>query len=633
MSGILSAFVGGTYSSAPVNSVAPVVSGTATFGQTLSCTTGTWTGVPTPTYTYQWQRVTTNISGATSSTYVLVQADVGSTIRCVVTATNSVGSASANSNSTATVAATVPGAPTIGTATATGSSTATVAYTAPASNGGATITSYTATSSPGGITGTLSTAGSGTITVTGLSESTSYTFTVTATNSVGQSAASAASNSITTSASYWVTYMGQRNITWNPYSSVSGGSQVYGWDVSSSGYTMHNALASPNRAGYFGVLSPSGTRYGGYNQTSGTLADFPYSVLNAQTNKSNYVVVSNSNYNFALWDPAAGTKVGNYPGWGIGFSDSFGNISIDSSNTIWNGLMYYDPKAGQSYLIWYGIVLNGNVFNRTFTASNYFGDTYSHIKTTVRSDGSLFFNIDSFGFVFNSNASSLTAQRSATAAGFNLGSGNPSVVLCDASNNLYVMGDTAGGTGNRVVKTNSAITSGTRYNYSGQVAGGGAAIYGNYLYTMYSSNADYVFLTAIDITTMAVAWSKKFLFTISGNTVSNVVSGANGTGVRANANGVFMYVVVPNQDSGARFLYSFKVPLTGSLTNTSYSIGGGTSMTISNTGVILETTSSVAYNTLSLTFSYGSSTEGSATSYTYASNGSVMPTASKTTLT
>ena len=204
MSGILSAFVGGTYSSAPVNSVAPVVSGTATFGQTLSCTTGTWTGVPTPTYTYQWQRVTTPISGATSSTYVLVQADVGSTIRCVVTATNSVGSASANSNSTATVAATVPGAPTIGTATATGSTTATVAYTAPASNGGATITSYTATSSPGSITGTLSTSGSGTITVTGLSASTSYTFTVTATNSVGQSAASAASNSITTqAANYW----------------------------------------------------------------------------------------------------------------------------------------------------------------------------------------------------------------------------------------------------------------------------------------------------------------------------------------------------------------------------------------------------------------------------------------------
>jgi hypothetical protein len=91
-----------------------------------------------------------------------------------------------------------PNAPTIGTATATGSTTATVAFTAPANDGYSTITSYTATSSPSGITGTLSQAGSGTITVSGLTASTSYTFTVTATNILGTSAASSASNSITT---------------------------------------------------------------------------------------------------------------------------------------------------------------------------------------------------------------------------------------------------------------------------------------------------------------------------------------------------------------------------------------------------------------------------------------------------
>ena len=186
---------------APVNTVAPVVSGTATFGQTLSTTNGTWTGVPTPTFTYQWFRSpSTSIGGATSSTYVLVAADVGNTIFCTVTATNVVSAVGANSNTTATVAATVPGAPTIGTATATSSSTATVPFTQPASNGGSAITSYTATSSPSGITGTLSQAGSGTITVSGLSPVTSYTFTVTATNAIGTSAASAASNSVTTSA-------------------------------------------------------------------------------------------------------------------------------------------------------------------------------------------------------------------------------------------------------------------------------------------------------------------------------------------------------------------------------------------------------------------------------------------------
>jgi hypothetical protein len=98
-----------------------------------------------------------------------------------------------------TISSTVPGAPTIGTATTTGTTTATVAFAAPASDGNSTITSYTDTSKPGGVTATIAQAGSGTISLTGLSPSTSYTFTVTATNAVGTSLASAASNSITTS--------------------------------------------------------------------------------------------------------------------------------------------------------------------------------------------------------------------------------------------------------------------------------------------------------------------------------------------------------------------------------------------------------------------------------------------------
>ena len=96
--------------------------------------------------------------------------------------------------------ATSPSAPTIGTATTASATSATVTFTAPASNGGSAITSYTATSSPGGLTGTLAGATAGTITITGLTASTAYTFTVTATNSEGTSTASSASNSITTSA-------------------------------------------------------------------------------------------------------------------------------------------------------------------------------------------------------------------------------------------------------------------------------------------------------------------------------------------------------------------------------------------------------------------------------------------------
>lgn len=93
----------------------------------------------------------------------------------------------------------VPGAPTIGSVTLSGT-TASVPFTAPASNGGATITSYTAVSSPGSLTGTLNQAGSGTISVTGLTIGTAYTFTVYATNSAGNSLSSSASNSVTPAA-------------------------------------------------------------------------------------------------------------------------------------------------------------------------------------------------------------------------------------------------------------------------------------------------------------------------------------------------------------------------------------------------------------------------------------------------
>jgi uncharacterized protein YhjY with autotransporter beta-barrel domain len=96
----------------------------------------------------------------------------------------------------------VPGAPAIGTATA-GDAQASVTFTPPTSNGGNAITSYTATSIPSGITGTCAASP---CTVTGLTNGTAYTFTVTATNTVGTGAPSAASNSVTPKGNQTITF-------------------------------------------------------------------------------------------------------------------------------------------------------------------------------------------------------------------------------------------------------------------------------------------------------------------------------------------------------------------------------------------------------------------------------------------
>jgi hypothetical protein len=91
---------------------------------------------------------------------------------------------------------TVPDAPIITCVTA-GDGQVDITFDAPTNDGGSTITGYTTTSSPGNFTGSIAQAGSGTITVTGLSNGTAYTFTITATNELGTSSPSSASNSVT----------------------------------------------------------------------------------------------------------------------------------------------------------------------------------------------------------------------------------------------------------------------------------------------------------------------------------------------------------------------------------------------------------------------------------------------------
>ena len=163
------------------------ITGTAAYSGLQNGETGSVTG--TPSFTFNSAAVGNSkpitVAGYTtySSNYSLTQPSLSANILDVA-----------------------PGVPTSVSAVG-GDGSATVTFTAPAFNGGSAITTYTATSNPAGGSGSVSQAGSGTITVTGLTNGTAYTFTVTATNGASlTSSASTASSPVTPSASSTVPY-------------------------------------------------------------------------------------------------------------------------------------------------------------------------------------------------------------------------------------------------------------------------------------------------------------------------------------------------------------------------------------------------------------------------------------------
>lgn len=105
---VLGATPGVAAAAPPENTAPPTLSGTAREGSTLTAARGTWTNSPT-TYLYTWQRCESdgtdcaNIQGATGSIYTVADADVGRTVRVLVTAVNADGRDSAPSDPTGVV--------------------------------------------------------------------------------------------------------------------------------------------------------------------------------------------------------------------------------------------------------------------------------------------------------------------------------------------------------------------------------------------------------------------------------------------------------------------------------------------------------------------------------------------------
>ena len=169
--------------SARVQWSAPAANGSAIIGYTVTSSPGNLT-CPPPVTT-----LSCTVSGLTNGTLYTF----------TVVATNGVGPGPASDPSSGVTPAGLPGKPT-GVIGEPGDATATVYWSAGVANG-STISSYKVTSSPAAAiptNGTCTwTTGALACTVTGLTNGTTYTFRVTATNAVGTSVPSDASNAVT----------------------------------------------------------------------------------------------------------------------------------------------------------------------------------------------------------------------------------------------------------------------------------------------------------------------------------------------------------------------------------------------------------------------------------------------------
>jgi len=367
-----------------------------------------------------------------------------------VTGTNAAGTGEASSASSSVTATTVPQAPTIGAVNATAVGVVTVAYTAEAT-GGKAVSGYTATSSPSSITGT----GSSPISVSGLAQKTAYTFTVTATNANGVSAASSASSSVTTFLATLVDTFDRANGT---LGTSSDGLST--WSVDRGSFSVDSNMAYSSDTA----------------DSMATVALSTSSISNAQVD----MYADQAGVGLAIWVTDSSSYWGIYPNYtsttttgstttcnGPGFSGTSANTCSSSSNIVGS----YGPFTVTAYCgdgtLYYNTVRSTcalpapvrNYGNSSCGGSGYWGDCSP-------SGGG-------YNYATNTNISNVTNTNYVTNYTSQLRVKNPSAVVV---NNQFASSINP-------IRSIGVSTSGNVISYTGYSAinkGGSAIVSGTY---------------------------------------------------------------------------------------------------------------------------------------------------------
>ena len=261
----------------------------------------------------------------------------------------------------------VPDAPTIGTASSASTTSVSVTFTAPSNVGGAAITSYIATARKISDGTTISTSGSSSpIVITGLTLETSYTVTVTATNTYGTGPSSAASNSVTPFYAIGASY----------------GGGYYAGDISTSGNGVadYRLVVGPKSgAETFGAMGPSNTNYS------------TYSLINGPSNSSTLAANGVTAASFC-----EGLTIGGYSDWYMPslyeFEVVYYNLkpTTNSNNTGFGTNAYSVPARASNYTA--GTPPQTSVAAFQSTGGEYLntsGNPYYWTSTQVTDSGSL----------------------------------------------------------------------------------------------------------------------------------------------------------------------------------------------------------------------------------------------------